>query len=278
MDSEKDIEAVIERMIRNGVIPMDDDDYDRCIFTGEQIDEIPFKIYNETNIYPNKLYNKCLYNFQIYGDEELLRRVSNLFKSIKIYVDTNYNGLKIFKFRSLISITNKNENDFYSPTGIVIPGKYNALAPIYFTHETHHLLKDTNPEEYKYMLKYADVIPMFYELVEADKLGGGYEKALINNRLALLYNLNKELISYNHNDSLYLMRILKSKKYQYLNSFYYSVILFKLYKENPQGILNLIKKVLKREFTTFDLISILGIEGRDMDNYVKDEINILKKK
>lgn len=277
MGKTNDVDIVIKRMISNGVVPMDDDDYDRCRFTGSQLDKIPFNIYDEANLIINNLFENCLYNFSMYKDEELLRNVGNLFNSIKIYVDNSDDLLKIYKFSSIISTKNKNDNGFFSPVGIMIPNKYNNLAHIYFTHEAHHLLKDVNPDEYKYMLKYADVIPMFYELVEADKLGDICKECIINNRLALLYNLYKELFSFNDSKNSYLSNVLKSKKFQYLNSFYYSIILFKMYKEKPDEILNLISRVLKGELSTFDMINILGIDGRDMDIHVRDELKILKK-
>ena len=40
MSKTNDIKSVIERMIQNGVIPMDESDYDRCMFTGDLLDDI----------------------------------------------------------------------------------------------------------------------------------------------------------------------------------------------------------------------------------------------
>ena len=192
MSKTNDIKSVIERMIQNGVIPMDEADYDRCMFTGDLLDDIPFTIYNEKEININELYENTLSSFTMYNDKALLIRISDLLKTIKIYIDNNSNGIKIFNFRTIIDTVNKNDNGFYTVKNIVIPGIYNNLAHIYFGHEAHHVLKDTNPAEYMFMLQLADVIPMFFELVQADQYGDVEKKAIINNRLALLKGLSKK--------------------------------------------------------------------------------------
>lgn len=278
MSKTNDIKSVIERMIQNGVIPMDEADYDRCMFTGDLLDDIPFTIYNEKEININELYENTLNSFTMYNDKDLLTRLSDLLKSIKIYKDNGFHGIKIYNFRTLLDTINKKDNGFFNVKGIVIPGRYNGLAHIYFGHEAHHVLKDTNPKEYMFMLQLADVIPIFFELVQADQYNEEGKNAIINNRFALLKGLSNELkVDKTDNDN-YLQNAVKSKKYQYLNSFYYSVLLYRLYKDNPQYILGLVKKVLSGEITTYDLINKLDINSRYLDYDVEDEINILKKK
>ena len=278
MSKTNDIKSVIERMIQNGVIPMDEADYDRCMFTGDLLDDIPFTIYNEKEININELYENTLNSFTMYNDKDLLTRLSDLLKSIKIYKDNGFHGIKIYNFRTLLDTINRKDNGFYGVKGIVIPGRYNGLAHIYFGHEAHHALKDTNPKEYIFMLQLADVIPMFFELVQAEQYEEAGQKAIINNRLALLKGLSNELKVDKTGGASFLQNALKSKKYQYLNSFYYSVLLYRLYKDNPDYILNLVKMVLNGQMTTYDLINKLDINSRSLDYDVHDEINVLKKK
>ena len=82
MSKTNDIKSVIERMIQNGVIPMDEADYDRCMFTGDLLDDIPFTIYNKKEININELYENTLNSFTMYNDKDLLTRLSDLLKSI----------------------------------------------------------------------------------------------------------------------------------------------------------------------------------------------------
>ena len=214
----------------------------------------------------------------MYGDKRLLVNLYKTLHSAKIIINTDdSDSTKISQFKSSIDTTHKNANGMFSARGIMIPKRYNDLARVYFGHEAHHILKDVNPREYRYMLKYADVIPMFYELVESDKFDDTSKKAIINNRLALLYNIKNEMNNRDLYDDNYVRKIINSKKFQYLNSFYYSVILYRMYKINPHHILNLVKMVLNGEITTCDLINKLGINNRCLDYEVKDEIKVLKK-
>lgn len=274
----KKVEEIVNRMIKNGVIPMSEYDYDICNFICDKLDETYLKIYEEKDINVQQLYNDTLESFAMYGDKRLLINLYKTLNSAKIFIsnDNNY-STKISQFKTSIDTTHKNDTGMFNARGIMIPKKYNDLARVYFGHEAHHILKDVNPLEYRYMLKYADVIPMFYELVESDNFDETSKKAIINNRLALLYNIKKEMNNCNLSDENYIRKIINSKNFQYLNSFYYSVILYRMYKVNPQHILNLVKMVLNREITTNDLINKLGINNRFLDYEVTDEIKILKK-
>ena len=274
----KKVEEIVNRMINNGVIPMNEYYYDICNFICDNLDETFLKIYDEKDINVQKLYNDTLESFAMYGDKRLLVNLYKTLHSAKIIINTDdSDSTKISQFKSSIDTTHKNANGMFSARGIMIPKRYNDLARVYFGHEAHHILKDVNPREYRYMLKYADVIPMFYELVESDKFDDTSKKAIINNRLALLYNIKNEMNNRDLYDDNYVRKIINSKKFQYLNSFYYSVILYRMYKINPHHILNLVKMVLNGEITTCDLINKLGINNRCLDYEVKEEIKVLKK-
>lgn len=277
MSKYDEIERVINRMISNGVIPMDGNDFDICHFISDYIDNVPLTIYDDDNINIKKIYGDSLNSFSIYNDRELLLRIHNLLKEAKIYIDGNCKGPKITRFRSMIDTTNKTCDGHFKLKGIIVPNKFSNLASIYFGHEIVHSLKDTNPEEYKYMLKYADVIPMFYELVEADKYDEVSKKAIINNRLALLNSIKKELSYDDFYSDNFIKKIICSKKYQYLNSFYYSLLLYRLYKINPKEVLESVKLVLNGSITTYDLICNLGFNDRYFDNDVKEELVKIKK-
>lgn len=276
MSKYDEIERVVNRMISNGVIPMSEYDFDVCHFVSDYIDNVLLTVYDENDININILYRDSLNSFTIFDDMELLLRVHNLLKDTKIYLDRNLCNTKITSFRSSIDTINRTDDGNFKVKSITVPSKYNDLASIYFGHEIIHSLKDTNPSEYQYMLKYADVIPMFYELIESDKYDDISKKAIINNRLALLNSIKKEMRDDDFYSDNYIKKIICSKKCQYLNSFYYSILLYKIYKSNPKYILDLVKLVLNGKITTYNLICSLGLNDRELDNDVKEELIKIK--
>jgi len=62
-------------------------------------------------------------------------------------------------------------------------------------------------------------------------------------------------------DETKIYEFVRSRLGCYLNSFYYAVILYKMYKETPKKILDLVTKVLKHEMTTLQMLESLGLYG-----------------
>lgn len=157
-------------------------------------------------------------------------------------------------------------------------------------HEHCHALKDTNYKEHADTFVTGEVIPMFFELInyENDEL----RKITLQNRLHGLANSkdlylyakeNKETINKNVEPiSLYipnhsLCDFVKSYSGVYLNSFYYALILYHLYKENSTKILKLISNVLTQEITTIEMLKLLNIHNDIKGEIFEQEINSLKK-
>ena len=64
---------------------------------------------------------------------------------------------------------------------------------------------------------------------------------------------------------------------RYLNSFYYAIILYNMYKENPKKILGYVSKVLNHELTTYDMLIDLNIYGDIKGEVFENEINSIKR-
>ena len=79
----KKVEEIVNRMINNGVIPMNEYDYDICNFIYDNLDETFLKIYDEKDINVQKLYNDTLESFAMYGDKRLLVNLYKTLHSIK---------------------------------------------------------------------------------------------------------------------------------------------------------------------------------------------------
>ncbi len=163
-----------------------------------------------------------------------------------------------------------------------IPVEINETASVYLGHEHIHALKETNYEEYIYGFVYGDVIPLLYELI-VTKDNSELRNKLLKSRLDLLQYSNSEysrglveLRKCNNRDKE-LVKLFLSRHGEYLNSFYYALILYNMYKDNPEFIISKMKQVLNHEMTTVELLAELGLLYRDKSEVFKSELNNLKK-
>lgn len=174
---------------------------------------------------------------------------------------TNYNGnVKLYK----------------------LSDNYDELSPLFLGHEHLHALKETNYQEYVDCQRVGDVIPLFYEMVKAYSTYQDLYQAWLNQRIQFLIE-SKELYQ-NARESMKscgktrdLYKLLATKSGQYLNSFYYAIILFNIYQTNPNSVLTLIEKVLKHELTTMEMLSFFNIYNPNNQQIVGDEIALMKK-
>ena len=156
-----------------------------------------------------------------------------------------------------------------------------SSADIFLAHEFIHALKETNYQEYILINSLSDVIPMFYELVQISN-DTERKKDFLNIRMSLLileknnYNMATANITRSKNDAE-LYKVLQGRSGQYLNSFYYSLVLFNIYKSDPSLVLSAIKKVLNHEMTTLDMLINLGIYQENFDKVFNEEVGNIRK-
>lgn len=151
------------------------------------------------------------------------------------------------------------------------PLQFSETDRVAVGHEFVHLNKDLNYDEYKLGLTFCDVIPILYEFL----VMGEDSKEILNTRLTLL-SLNIEeyefasqkMRSSGKEKDLY--RVIRDRNAQYLNSFYYATVLYKMYKNDPKMILDYIRRVIRCEMTTLDMLKDLGIYLTD-NNEMYDE-------
>lgn len=154
-------------------------------------------------------------------------------------------------------------------------------ADIFLAHEFIHALKDTNFNEYILHNSLADVIPLFFELVQISEKPEK-QKAFLNVRMMLLNNSKKDYkmatdnMARNKNDKD-LYEVLQGVSGQYLSSFYYSLILFNIYRSDPALVLQAVRKVLNHEMTTLEMLNSLGIYQENNDKIVDREFKFIRK-
>lgn len=152
-------------------------------------------------------------------------------------------------------------------------------AFIFLGHELIHAIKDTNYPEFQLLLTLGEVIPNFYEFIIAENIPE-ISRNYWNCRLEIIKNCIEEYkaISADLSRSLFdknILRYLLSNKGVYLNSFYYALVLYNLYKIYPDWVMKNVLRVLNHEITTKDLLVILGLYEMNNDNLVSDEIKKL---
>ena len=161
-----------------------------------------------------------------------------------------------------------------------VPLNPDSMASIHLGHEHIHAMKETNYEEYKDGQVLGDVITMLYEFILADT-HPELKKDIYRFRLSTLKedfkhyeNAVAQMQKSKQDKDLY--KIIATRSGQYLNSYYYAVILFNLYKDNPDVILELVNKVLNHEMTTREMLESLNLLYQLNDVVYDNELNLVK--
>lgn len=161
-----------------------------------------------------------------------------------------------------------------------VPQKPDIMAPLHIGHEHIHVLKETNYEEYIDSQILGDVIPMFYELLMCDKYED-MKKLIMSFRL---FSLKEDKKHYDNainqmkkRELKDLYKVIATRSGQYLNSFYYSLLLYNLYKNDSKRVLELVNRVLNHEMTTREMLEELGILYSSNTRVFEEELRIIKK-
>lgn len=168
------------------------------------------------------------------------------------------------------------------PWNLNIPIKLDELSYIYIGHEIIHVLKEgRNYEEWIYLLLYSEVLPMLYEFIQTD------EKEI--QKIAIKWRINELLRMYknSYNDEVFqklqnetdMLSYYQMPENIYFISFYYTVLIYSMYKQNPKEVLTEMQNVLNHKVTTKILLNNLGILDRIDSNVFNETYNklVLKK-
>lgn len=225
-------------------------------------------------------FSKSLENIRIFGDtfyEEALKFASIRF--VPIYPD-NFSFSCYVSFdvdsKTMKPIVDSGTIDYFK-----VPQIIDTNATVFLTHELIHAIKETNLEEYKLVVVLSDVIPIFYELIGTEN-SLEMRKDILNIRITTLdferstyKNATTNMKKSMHERDLY--KVMQNRSGQYLNSFYYAVILYHMYKCDKERIIGAINRVLRREMTTLDMLVELGIYTVDKTQIFDEELDEIKK-
>lgn len=201
-------------------------------------------------------HGKCF--FYYYHDEELMNRVERIVENA-LYIE---NGKYPFSYATLIGFDSydKRQIIFYTPC------KYDDISKVFFTHELHHALEDTNNNECRDKRRFSEIIPLFSEMVSFEKeKDDSLKKEMVKSRMILLKMDLKALKETKNTAILY-----------YYSNYYYALCLYDLYLREPKEVMTMVSKVLKHFISTKDLLGNLDLF--DVDNsIVKEKMNRLIK-
>lgn len=268
-----------------------DEDVEICNYVTNQLPYIELEpVFLGKDISLNELINMSLEEMRVFGRLTYVRTwklISNI--PVEMEEDTFFEFRHIFSFGMVSDMIDSSSirNERY-----VIPKKIYEMSVYCMAHEHIHALKETNYAEARDTL--TEVIPMFYELMifNPDEL---LKKELIRCRISLLHEVKEQFIKYNNlleskcmTDNIIscdeafdfrggLYDYMRLKYGIYLCGFYYALILYHMYKENPKKILNLVSKVLNKEMTTLDLLERLGIYWNIKGEIFEKELENIKR-
>lgn len=161
------------------------------------------------------------------------------------------------------------------PVKMDIPYELDELSHIYIGHEVIHILTmRKNYEEWAYKFLYSEVLPIFYEFIQGENKSQLIRRYIINERLDTLLKMYKQafdedVITELH-DNPDKLKCYQMPYNQYFISFYYTILLYLHYLDNPQQILKEIKEVLHQRITTKNLLERLNLlNGIDESSFTK---------
>lgn len=192
---------------------------------------------------------------------------------------------KSSEFTCAISYSKGLDGKLNPGTGVVdhykVPVFFSPISSICLAHEHIHALKETNYKEYKYSQVLGDVLPILYELIitkDDIKLRKDLIIVWFNliSEYKIVYNRAKDMASKHFNDKD-LFKIQLTQVGQYLNSFYYALILYNKYESNPDMIISLMEMVLRGELITIEMLNLLNLYPKgDIDTFGLEFDNMKK--
>lgn len=269
------------------------DDFNVCDFIVNNTHDINVIPHKGKRISKRNAVKYSLEQFKNFSIENY-ERIKNIVNSVKFIKDFElYNSAVTTSY----NVTSNNDNVKILLPGYIscyhLPRKIHDVDIVSLGHEHCHALKETNYLEHKNSLVLGEVIPIFYELIN-------YEKNLLKmkhleyrlywvNEHKEIYLLLSNILNGNLKDNiLFFMgsNIDDSKNmYEYskcaygcyLGGFYYALILYNIYKEDPVLILSLVNDVLLHKITTFEMLNKLNIYCDIKGEIFEEEIKNIKK-
>ena len=164
------------------------------------------------------------------------------------------------------------------PTIIYLPKKMDQSLHISLGHEYIHLLKDNYPQEEKDYFRFSEVLPIFYEWIHMGSNTPNKNEWIVKAKMNNMAIVNNNLQKADEYLPTEIVPCFMMHNQIYQIAFYYSLILYSFYQQHPKEVLKEIKKVLKGQITTQQLLEQFHIYNElEHPLFQKEYQKILKK-
>ena len=270
-----------------------DKDIEICNYVVSQLSGFDITTINYGSVISyDELVSRSMLELRIFG-EDIYSKIKDIEEITPIHSELD----NIDEFTTVIGFQANDNGDILENTGIVdrynIPKERYELSIYHLAHEHVHALKETNYSEFQDSLTVGETLPIFFELMiynPSEILKKELIKFRINGLLQnkieymfyndLIYNCIEKSIFYNRskkNQNIDMCYFIRSKLGCYLNSFYYALMLYNMYKVTPDKIMNLVNMVLKHQITTYDMLNYLGLYGDIRGEVFENELKYIRK-
>ena len=273
-------------------------DHDVCNYVVNYIPKFNFSLYHGKRISKKSVIKNGLKQFNVFGNDNC-EKLIDIIRDVEIKKDHPTHCFSITTTFDIINYTSINKK-------IINPGYISQLhlaKKIYdvdvicLGHEYCHALKETNLKEYRNTLILGEVIPIFYELInyENDFLRQKFLEYRLSwanqNQESYIFfsnkldNISRDYKSTCSDNDIYYMKELYEYTRDYFGSylcgFYYALILYHMYREDPIYILEYVKGILSHEITTMDMLTKFNIycdiKGEIFDKEFKNIKRVLSR-
>ncbi len=215
----------------------------------------------------------------LFNDNDLLTRLLEITKGVPIYYSSN----PVDYSTGIIWSDIKKDKCLTNKTGRISEFTFSEISTdmsrVFIGHEMIHAFKDTFGREIIDHYITGEVLPMFFELAILEKEDPLFAKKHHSYRLAMLKEDKQYLdllITAKYSKKVY--QIAVSEACEYLNAFYFSLLLYNAYKMNRDLVIYEVLSVLYQEKTTWDILGYLGILTNNQEKtIVKEEFKAIRK-
>ena len=265
-----------------GIHIMDDSDFEVAEKMDRLLPEVNPNFYITGSVLTSEEAYERSYKFlKLFGSTYIDKAFSNAFNAEIKKVFDNIHCFTTNVQYKVDDKTKKIDKNSGTVNHFKTPKVFDEVSPLWIAHEHIHSLKETHYDEYQDSQVLGDVIPMFLELVNIDSVDKNIQKSLIANRLYFLKNESgslRQVREFLDGEDKELYNVFATSSMQYLNSFYYALKLYNMYKSDEKEVLCKVKEVLDGTKNTRTILKELGITKIFKQNETKQDVKRVLKR
>lgn len=260
---------------------MTSEDLERAMFIKNIIENLSVEGKNSRRFIKNDiLIEEALKNWLNIGFVTTFESIFQKLKTISWVVDKHFDTCSF----SVLSLKIKTGTETaLNAVSILYPAKVDETSKVFLNHEMAHILKERNSEEIVNYYTTAETIPLSIELISAvQSENASIARDVLRKRFIMLKNhlplynfVTLELLIEKDEFKRTALNTALKKLNCYFLSFYYALVLFSLYLDSPNRIVDLINFVLECNLTTDAMLGLL--DESKFDSWANEGLEEFKK-